>query len=173
MQNILHINCNYMGTKLHQTMIEHLDECDVRNSVFCPIYSGSQIVVKPRDNVTVSKCFSFFDRFLFFIKQKKILRAIQRSYDISDFSCIHAYTLFTDGNAAYCLSKKYNRPYVVAIRATDLLFFNYRPYLRWRGIKILKRASAIFFLSETTKQVFFQSYINPSDTAFLQSKSSL
>lgn len=54
---ILHINCNYMGTKLHQTMIEHLDPFVKENMVFCPVYNGSDIVTKPNDNVIVSNCF--------------------------------------------------------------------------------------------------------------------
>ena len=170
MKKILHINCNYMGTKLHQTMIEHLDCYEFINNVFCPIYSGSEIVTKPHDNVKVSKCFTLFDRFFFFRKQSKIINALNQSFRISDFSCLHAYTLFTDGNVAYKLSRENNIPYVVAVRATDLLFFRYRPYLRSRGVEILKNASAVFFLSETTRSTVFRNYLTKKDVAFLQKK---
>ena len=146
---ILHINCNYMSTALHQVMINHLDNL-VNNDVFCPICEKTDIIVKPKDNVKAIKCFKKNDRFLFFYKQNKIVNTLENNYNIEDFDVIHAYTLFTDGNAAYEMHKKYNIPYVVSIRSTDFEFFKYRPYLRKRGINILNDASKIFFLSEVS-----------------------
>ncbi len=171
MKRVLHINCNYMGTKLHQTMIEHFEKYDIDNVVFCPIYGGSEIVTTPHDNVTVSKCFSFYDRLFFFRKQKKILKEIKRSYNPINFSCIHAYTLFTDGNCAYNISREYRIPYVVAIRATDLVFFKYRPYLKKRGTDILNSAAAIFFLSKATMKKVYNGYLKGYNTSNLLNKS--
>lgn len=151
---VLHINCNYMGTKLHQTMIEHLDKIVQANTVFCPIYANSELITKPNNNVIVSSCFTSLDRFFFFKKQKKIINCMMQQLKIDEFDCIHAYTLFTDGNCAYELSKRYGIPYVVAIRATDIDFFKYRINLRRRGHEILKNASAVFFLSEATRRLF-------------------
>ena len=71
--------------------------------------------------------------------------------------------MFTDGNAAYELSKRYHIPYVVAVRNTDINhFFKLRLNLRKRGIEILKHAAAIFFLSEAYKEKLFSQYI-PAD----------
>lgn len=155
---ILHINCNYMSTALHQVMINHLDNL-VNNDVFCPICEKTDIIVKPKDNVKAIKCFKKNDRFLFFYKQNKIVNTLKNNYNIEDFDVIHAYTLFTDGNAAYEMHKKYNIPYVVSIRSTDFEFFKYRPYLRKRGINILNDASKIFFLSEVSREKFYSKYI--------------
>lgn len=156
---ILHINCNYMGTKLHQVMIEHLEKLVKINSVFCPIYKGSELVTKPNNNVVVSQCFNFMDRFFFFNKQKKIISSIEKNMNINKHNIIHAYTLFTDGNAAYELSRKYNIPYVVAVRSTDIEFFTYRLNLRKRGIEILENASAVFFLAKSTQDKVMERYI--------------
>ena len=38
---ILHINCNYIGTNLHQLMIEKLDKMGIENEVFVPTYDKS------------------------------------------------------------------------------------------------------------------------------------
>ena len=51
---ILHINCNYIGTTLHQLMIEHLDALGYDNQVFVPTYDKNIAVIKPNDNVYVS-----------------------------------------------------------------------------------------------------------------------
>ena len=157
---ILHINCNYLGTTLHQCMIEHLDHLDVDNTVFVPTYNPENTTIDPNDNVIVSKCFSKWDRIFFYYKQKKIQKALINEISINNYDLIHAYTLFTDGNCAYKLSKKYGVDYVVAIRNTDVNdFFKWRPHLIKRGIRIMQNAKAIFFLSESYRQQVLEKYV--------------
>ncbi|MBQ6894988.1 MAG: hypothetical protein IJN40_05805, partial [Clostridia bacterium] len=154
--NVLHINGNYLFTALHQNMIRAMNNFDVKNDVFVPMYNKNTAVVSPDSNVTISECFKKTDRFLFGCKQKKILSAVKNNYDIKKFDCIHAYTVFTDGNVAYNLYKEYGIPYVVAVRNTDInTFFKYMVHLRKRGIEILKNASAVFFLSPVYKKRLF------------------
>ena len=97
---------------------------------------------------------------MFDCKQRKIFTAVEKSYNIGDFDVIHAYTLFTDGNCARLLSEKYDIPYVVAVRNTDVnAFFRLRPHLRMRGVKTMLKASAVFFLSESYRNQVFDKYI--------------
>lgn len=157
---ILHINCNYMGTALHQTMVEHLDRLGVENTVFTPVHSLENAVITPRENVIACECFHKWDRIWFYRKQRKIQRALESRIAVGEFDLLHAYTLFTDGNCAYELSKKYNIPYVVAIRDTDVnAFFKWRPHLRSRGVEILANAKAVFFLSPAYKEQVLGKYI--------------
>ena len=156
---VLHINCNYMTTALHQTMIENLDHY-TENAVYCPVVRGGKAIVKPNGNVKSVECFSQINRVFYFVKQYKIRKKIQEIYNIKDFDLIHAYTLMTDGNCAMKLSQKYNIPYVVAIRDTDINdFFRLKPYLIQRGIRIMEQASAVFFLSESYKKIMLEKYI--------------
>lgn len=160
---ILHINCNYIGTTLHQCMIEHMDELGIQSQVYVPTYDASNSVIVPNSNVCVSECFNKWDRVWFYHKQKKIINDIENKIEVKSFDVIHAYTLFTDGNCAMQLHKKYGVPYVVAIRNTDVnAFFKYMIHLRQRGIEIMKNASAIFFLSPAYRQQVFDKYV-PSD----------
>ncbi|MBO4901532.1 MAG: glycosyltransferase family 4 protein [Lachnospiraceae bacterium] len=169
---VLHINCNYMTSALHQVMMEHLDLL-TENEVFCPILIGRDTCVTPNRNVTVAECFRSVDRLFFFGKQKKILRAAERAYDFSSFDLIHAYTLMTDGNLAQHLSEEYGIPYVVAVRDTDVNeFFRLKPYLIPRGIRIMENASKIFFLSETYKEKVF-SYVSKEKAALLNDKAEI
>lgn len=150
---VLHINCNYTGTRLHQTMIEHLDIYNIKSDVFVPTYDKSISSFGLNDNVTVSECFKRWDRLLFFYKNNKIKKSVLTHYDIKGYDLIHAYTLFTDGNVAFQLSQKYNIPFVVAIRKTDVYaFLKYKPYLKKRAKHIIKSASAVFFLSDTYRE---------------------
>ena len=157
---VLHINRNYLGTTLHQTMIQYLSGLGVDNTVFVPIWTKKNIAIEPASNVIVSLCFKNRDRFFYDYKQFKIFKALGSSIDVLDFDMVHAYTLFTDGNIAHKLYKKYHIPYVVAVRNTDVNdFFAKLVFLRKRGIKIMMDAEAIFFLSETYKQQVFSKYV--------------
>lgn len=157
---ILHINRNYLGTTLHQTMIEYLDKIGVESSVFVPFCKTEKATIKPNENVCVSRCINNIDRYFFDLKQFKIIHSIEKNFDVKSFDCIHAYTLFTDGNAAMKLAKKYNKPFVVAIRNTDVNdFFAKLFYLRGRGVKIMREAKKIFFLSEAYRKTVFEKYI--------------
>ena len=75
---VLHINCNYLCTTLHQLMVEKLDSLGIENTVFVPIYDGIVKAIKPNSNVIVSNCFKKWDRLIFQYKQKKILKAIKK-----------------------------------------------------------------------------------------------
>lgn len=157
---ILHINCNYAATALHQLMIEKLDALGIKNEVFVPVYSLENFAIQPNKNVYISKCFAKWNRYLFDLKQARIIRAIEEHYDVSSFDLIHAYTVFTDGNCARVLSEKYKVPYVVAVRNTDVnAFFKKRILLRNRGREILRKANKVFFLSEAYQKEVLFSYI--------------
>lgn len=157
---ILHINCNYIGTTLHQLMIEHLDALGYDNQVFVPTYDKNIAVIKPNDNVYVSECFNKWDRLVFDYKQQKIIKAIEEHYHVASFDLIHAYTLYTDGNVARVLSEKYGIPFVVAVRNTDVNdFLKKMIHLRKRGLMTLLAAKDGFFLSDAYRRQVFEKYI--------------
>ena len=157
---ILHINCNYMDSWLHQTMINELENLGVKNEVFVPVYSRDDHIVAPNKNVNVAVCFSKIDRLFYHIKQKKIINRVRQDYDIIEFCNLHAYTVFTDGNVARKLAKEFGIPYVVAVRNTDVnVFFKYMIHLRKTGVKVLKDAKAVFFLSSTYQKQIIETYI--------------
>lgn len=171
---VLHINCNYMTTVLHQTMVEHLNKTGVESRVFAPVYDASLAVIQPRDYVTVAACFNKWDRVHFGYKQNKIRSALEKSFDVKAFDVLHAYTLFTDGNCAMKLSEKYGVPYVVAVRSTDVnAFFRYRPWLRSRGVEIMEKASAVFFLSERYLELTLNNYVPERKREALRQKCSV
>lgn len=157
---VLHINSNYIYTTLHQNMISKLDERGISNNVFVPVSDSQAGVIDPIKTVKVVECFNKYDRIWFRNKQKKIYRSLVKSFDIGSFDCIHAYTLFTDGNCALRASQEYNIPYVVAVRNTDVnTFFKYMPHLRHIGVKVLRGAKKVFFLSETYKELVLNNYV--------------
>lgn len=171
---ILHINCNYITTALHQLMVEKLDALGYENQVYVPTYDAGLAIITPNDNVCVSECFRKWDRVMFDYKQAKIIRDIESRFDVASFDCIHAYTLFTDGNCAMHLSRKYGIPYVVAVRNTDVnAFFKTMIHLRPRGIEVMRHAHRVFFLSEAYRGQVFGKYVPKKYHAELTEKVSI
>lgn len=169
---ILHINCNYVHTQLHRVMIDHLSTTEADNTVFCPIYSQSEKnSFEARPNEHISVCFRKYDRLLYFYKQRKIINSVNSEVDVNEYDMIHAYTLMTDGNVARRLSKQFGKPYVVAVRDTDVnSYFRIKPYLRPLGVKIMRDASAVFFLSETYRSEVIQKIVPKHDQDIIAAK---
>lgn len=148
---VLHINCDYMGSNsVHRVMINNISKFDIDNYIFVPTYKKN--IFSENTNVDIVRCFNKNDRFFYFYKQKKILTTIIKQYNFSIIDCMHSYTLFTDGNIAYNLNKKYKIPYIVAIRDTDInVFLKYKKYLKPLARNIIKNASRVLFLSHSYK----------------------
>ena len=166
---VLHINCNYTNSALHRAMFRKLEPYG-EHRVFIP--TDGSIPFTPQEHEFEAVCFRRYDRYIYFKKQAQIIRTAEQTYNIADFDCIHAYTLFTDGNAAMELGKKHGVPYVVAVRNTDINgFFKRRWLLHGRGIKVLENASAVFFLSEEYRRILLEKYIPRSKWEMIKSKS--
>src|SRR5699024_3580015 len=145
---VLHINSNYFYTKLHKELITYLDKVS-ENTVFSPMIENPKNIKVKDDSVIAPSCFNKFDRLMFYNKQRKIIKSMTDNIDVVKHNLVHAHTLFTDGNVAYKIYKKHKIPYIVTVRNTDInAFFKKRIFLRSRGVKILKNASAVIFLSK-------------------------
>ena len=167
---VLHINCNYTNSALHRLMIRHLNSHGGEHRVFTP--TCGRIPFTCEENEIEAKCFTRLDRYVYFKKQAQIMAAAERAYDVGSFDCIHAYTLFTDGNCAMRLGEKYGIPYVVAVRNTDLNgFFKRRVLLRPRGIRVLENAAMVFFLSEEYRRQLLEKYVPASKREAILAKS--
>lgn len=156
---VLHINVHYTSNVLHSNMIAELERQGIKCDVFVPV-SVNDNYENQKTNVVVSKCYNKYDRINFGVKQRKIYSSLVKLMPIKEYNYVHAYTVFTDGNVAFELNKRFGIPYVVAVRNSDVnTFFKYMPHLRKRGVEIMKNATAVFFLSKKYKKRTFDEYI--------------
>lgn len=169
---VLHINCNYIYTSLHQLLVNELEQLGINNTVFVPVVMDAKPRIQIGKNVFVLYCLKHIDRYIYHYKQNKIFNVLKKQINLSNFNCIHAHTLFTDGGVAFKIKKMYGIPYIVAVRNTDLNFFlKYFFWLRPYGRKILSEASAIVFLSPIYKEQLFDLYLSEEEKSVLSSKS--
>ena len=124
-----------------------------------------------KEYIDTSLPFSNIDRWFFFNKEKKVMRALKNRLSGKSFNMIHAHTLFSEGYLAYKLHKESGIPYIVAVRNTDInVFFKYRKYLHGLGCEILKNADRIIFLTSVYEQKIFDKYIPKKFRDELKSK---
>lgn len=160
---ILHICSNYTDTILYQKLNEELQERSIDQTFIVPNSYSSSCKFELGFNVKVLKCYPKWLRIAYRIKQFVIKRAMNNVIDASKYDIVHAHLLFTNGYLAYKIKKERGIPYVVAIRNTDVnTFFKYMIHLRPLGIKIMKNADKIIFLSKAYYEQMIEKYIPKS-----------
>lgn len=173
---VLHICSDFANQSIYNQMISNLNKFDIKQDIYVPVRSSEEVGKNVNNELKNTKYFyahilTKLDRINYFGKIKKTTNFIDNNSSINDIDVIHAHFLFSDGGIAYQLYKKYNKPYVVAIRNTDLnLFFKYFLHLRPYVNKILKNASTIIFLSNAYKDLFINKYIPLSDKIEIEKK---
>jgi len=171
--NILHINGGYPFTEIFRELVLNESSCKTNaHTIFVPLRVGrvldNQIADmqygkhRIADNVEVIQLLAFrqVDRLLPKHKMKKIAAQIERQVNLSNIDLVHAHHLFSDGGVAYCLKKKFDIDYIVAVRNTDVnLFLKYAVSMRKFGIEIMRAAKKIIFLSPAYLDTVFSKYI--------------
>lgn len=176
MNKILHICSEYSNRPLYSNMVSRLDKLGFEQHVYVPVRRSSDIGkywTKTTSKVSFSYSFILNPslRIRYYRKVRKISRNINAKIKVQDFDLIHAHTLFTNGGPAYRLYRQHGTPYIVALRNTDLtIFYRYFPHIRNFGIKILKSAAAVVFISPSWKEKL-RAVIPPGEWEEIEKKS--
>lgn len=162
---VLHICSGYPDTKLYQNLIKGLDDKNIEQVMYVP-YNSSEIkdkrVLNNNRNIEYifSHPFNKIDRLLYYTKIQKIYKDVNLKVDLKKISIVHAHFLFSNGGPAYKLKKEFGIDYIVAVRNTDVnYFFKYGLHVRNYGIKILREAKYIIFISPSYKKYVLDNYI--------------
>lgn len=164
MMKILNINSYYYSSTVHRELQLALLESAVDTFTYVPVFEGykarAECSSSQEEWVERVECYKEVDRLVFYIKHNKILKNIVKKVDIENYDILHAHSLFSNGYIAYKLKQRYNIPYVVAVRNTDVnTFFRRMIHLRKLGNKILINADAIIFLSKPYKNMVIEKYV--------------
>lgn len=167
---VFHINLNYHESSIYKQLSNSLLKQNCYIKVFYPTIKTKNISDVPNylDPVPILKK---YDRYFFRNRNKKLINYLSNHYELNDYNLIHAHSLFSNGYIAYTINKKYNIPYIVAVRDTDINhFFKKRILLRKTGIKILENASKIILLSKPYKEQLVKKYVPEKKRSLIESK---
>ncbi len=156
---ILHICNDFCGSKVHANLYKRLDELNVEQTIFT-YYRGTG---KEEKNQFEALHTSFiykgilriWHRLFYHLKIRKVYSELKKEIIPLDYDLIHATTLFSDGAIAYQLHKEFNLPYIVTVRNTDVnTFLGIAPHTWLMGLKILRNAQRIIFISKALQGKF-------------------
>lgn len=171
--HVLHIVGSYGGTEVYRHLISELDILGVKQTVFVPLNFqnrerfGNQLIDFKVSSSKIIYDISLAKYHKYFIRSKirTIFKAIERNVDLKDINIIHCANLCTDGSVAYEIKKKYEIPYISAIRNTDI--FTYYSLMFWERAyfnRVALNSNNIVFISPAYKDLYCRKYFNLSDS---------
>ena len=145
---ILHISNDFAGSTVYKNLIRELDCLGVKQIMYTPVKSAFSEGMNKIDLKVIGSKIIYsnilnlhLDRLLYKRKIKKIFKDVESKIDLSKIKCIHAHTWYSDGGVALLIHKKYNIPYFITVRNSDLnVFYKYLPHKRGFGRTIVKSA---------------------------------
>lgn len=156
---VLHICNDFCGSKVHACLYQRLDELGVEQTVFT-YYRGTDKEGRNRydgqhTTFIYKRILRIWHRVLYHYKIKRVFHELKREINPLEYDVVHATTLFSDGAIAYQINREYGIPYIVAVRNTDInTFLGMAPYTWSMGMKILKHAERIIFISKALQDKF-------------------
>ena len=162
---VLHLSSSYPYTDLYKNLLAHLDLKGIEQLMYVAIKDETQknkrVLENPKSTEYIfSSSFNKFDSYVYYSKIRKIYQDINLKLDLEQFDLTHAHFLFSDGGIAYKIKKDFHKEYIVAVRNSDVnFFFKYGLHIRNYGIRILKEAKKIIFISPTYKDFLFTKYV--------------
>ena len=158
--NILYLCTYYHRAMIFRDAMNSLEKLGNTVIAFNAVATHTTIDDKYKgimDSKVVHKeCFNKNDRYIYFLKQKKISYAIAKSIDLKNIELVHSHTLFNGGWAARSIKKKYNIPYIVSVRNTDINSFLRYPFFKYVARKIVNDSCGVQFLSVAYKEKFVE-----------------
>lgn len=159
--NILHICNDFSGSRVHGNLVRELDGQGLRQTVYCPVRRADLVGRNAFEGQRLTLVYSYvlrpWHRALFHLKRHTVFRNMCRLVDVPGFDLIHAATVFSDGALAMMAWERWGVPYVVAVRSTDVSDFGrLAPHLWPLGLRILRHARRIYFISEAMRRRFWR-----------------
>jgi len=150
--NILHICNGFCTSKVHSNLCRSLDSMVEKQTVYTYIDAAEKVGKNSFEgnhtNIIYDVILNRFVRKIYPMRIKWTYYHLKRKISPTDFNCVFATTLFSDGGVANLIYKKYGIPYIVAVRTTDLTTY-LKTRLFWKyGREILLNASRIVLINK-------------------------
>lgn len=154
----LQICSSYFNTSLFKCLFSKLEALGVKNYVYVPRYYPEE--ENTEDHIfVINKRFSRWAKLLYWGEQRYILKDIEKRINLKEIDVIHVHRILYGGYVALQLKKKYDIPYMVAIRFSDL-YVTGRNMSRFRNhcLQIMLNAEKVVFISNAYKEKVWHNY---------------
>lgn len=179
MFHVLHISNDFGGTEVYRNLYQHLDNLGVKQTVFVPVNPRVQSRMGNHDfefktagsTIIYSTSQKWYHRYLYDRKISRALEDVESLVDLDDISIIHTGTLCMTGAVAFEVSKRFNKPYIVSVRNTDInTYFKYMWWKRGYFYSILLKAHEVVFISPQYKSNCLDIYFKKTISEKIEAK---
>lgn len=177
--HILHITNDFGGTEVYRNLYQHLDNLGIQQTIFVPLNTRVRYRKGNHDfgfktigsNIIYSTSQRWYHRYFYKDKISVVSKDLEALVDLKNVSIIHTGTLCMTGAVAFEISKKYDKPYIVSVRNTDInTYFKKMWWKRKYFHQILLSAKNVVFISPQYKKKCFEQYFDPTITLKLEEK---
>lgn len=169
--SLLHLATGFKHSSIYKMMFNEMSKREIPFNVYIPKKTYTESSSEKQNlpySIVTSPTLNKVDTLLYYPRVNKMVRGIEEKLSVESISFVHAHSLFSDGGVAYKLYKKYNIPYIVAVRDTDVSkYLKYGPHLKKLGYNILRNAQNIIFLSKPYKDMLFSKYFTKDNESLL------
>lgn len=150
---ILHISNGYADSKVHSNLTRALDDLGIEQTVYCPVREDSLLGKNQFNGKEIrfvySNCIKPWYKYVYQLKRWMLFRDLIRKIDVNNIDLIHAASLFSDGGIALKVHMRFGKPYIVAVRNTDInLYIKRLKHTHSIGRHIVENANKIIFISK-------------------------
>jgi glycosyltransferase involved in cell wall biosynthesis len=179
MLHVLHISNDFGGTEVYRNLYQHLDNLGVKQTIFVPVNPRVQNRVGNHDfdfktegsKIIYSTSQKWYHRYLYDRKISGVVKDLERLVDLDEISIVHTGTLCMTGAVAFEVSKRFNKPYIVSVRNTDInTYFKHMWWKRGYFYSILLKAHEVVFISPQYKKNCLDIHFNKAVSEKIEAK---
>lgn len=166
MKRVLHINSYGAYNLLFSNLYLEQKEQGLQLLIYEFAAKGAEneTVVIPdalKNDTVRDYCYNGCVRYFFPLKHRAVFASCKKKIpSLGHYDIAHAHSLFSNGYIAYQIKRQFGVPYIVTVRNTDLNnFFGKIPLFIPLGVRLLREAARVVFISEAYRDETLQLYI--------------
>jgi L-malate glycosyltransferase len=157
--SVFHVCSDYAKQSLYGQLLRAVAPYVARQFMYVPVRTRAELGIGRVDDPSIDFRFEHllrpYHRLLFRSKVRRVSSDLSDNTPVAAYDLVHAHFLYSDGAVALEIRRRFGRPFLVAVRNTDVNYFmRYRPDLARIRNDVLREASRVVFLSPAYRDAF-------------------
>jgi L-malate glycosyltransferase len=160
--SVLHVCSDFARQAIYNLLVSELDGLGIRQFVYVPVRTAQELQVNRNDALQMtsyrySHILRPWHRLFFRTKIRTVLQDLCAHAGPAACDVVHAHFLYSDGVVALRIKQQLGKPYVVAVRNTDVhAFMRLRPDLRWLCWDVIEQAERVIFITPAYRELLLR-----------------
>jgi L-malate glycosyltransferase len=159
---VLHVCSDFARQAIYNLLVSELDGLGIRQFVYVPVRTAQELQVNRNDALQMTRyryahVLRPWHRLFFRTKIRTVLQDLCAHAGPAGCDVVHAHFLYSDGVVALRVKQQLGKPYIVAVRNTDVhAFMRLRPDLRWLCWDVIEQAERVIFVTPAYRELLLR-----------------